>query len=289
MTGARMFLLLAPALGCAAVFPMREETTMKMRIDVKGDGPPLVLVGGGLTGWASWEPFQTMLAGRRQVVRAQPLSVQAGLDDRRLPADYAVKTESRALAAALEEAGLRGPVDLVAWSYGAMISLDHALDAPERVRTLTLIEPPAIWVLEATGRLDERSRRESEEMRALYAAMTEEVTEEQLATFLCQAGFCPPGKSPRELPQWPVWVQHRRSLRLGDAVWRHRDSAARLRAFDRPVLLVKGQGSSHFLHAIIDALAATLPRAQVLELPGGHAPHIVTRDEFLERLAAFQR
>jgi pimeloyl-ACP methyl ester carboxylesterase len=56
-----------------------------------------------------------------------------------------------------------------------------------------------------------------------------------------------------------------------------------------PVLLVKGTGSSHFLHAITDALAATLPDARVIELPGGHAPHLVTMDRFLSELASFQR
>jgi pimeloyl-ACP methyl ester carboxylesterase len=51
---------------------------------------------------------------------------------------------------------------------------------------------------------------------------------------------------------------------------------------------VKGTGSSHFLHAIIDALAATLPNARVIELPGGHAPQLVAMDRFLAEVAAFQ-
>ena len=98
----------------------------------------------------------------------------------------------------------------------------------------------------------------------------------------------PPGCRPEELPQWPAWVEHRRSLRTGDAAWRHRDSAERLRGFSPRVLLVKGAGSSYFLHRIIDALAATLPAATVLELPGGHAPQLVAMDAFLDALQAFQ-
>ncbi len=76
-------------------------------------------------------------------------------------------------------------------------------------------------------------------------------------------------------------------MRNGSAVFAHGDEAARLRALDKPVLLVKGTGSSHALHRIIDVLAGTLPRTEVLELPGGHAPQIAAMDAFLARLATF--
>jgi pimeloyl-ACP methyl ester carboxylesterase len=267
---------------------MQRESNLMMQTDDKGQGAPLVLVGGGLTGWESWRPFQARLADARRVVIANPLSVQFGLENRRLPPSYSVKMESRALEAALDARSLAGPVDLVAWSYGAAISLDYALDHPDRVRTLTLIEPPAFWVLQATGRMDAQSQREMDELRALYAQMTEDVSEGQLGTFVRQAGLVPPGASPSDLPSWPAWVKHRRSLRAGDAPFVHTDDDARLRAFDRRVLLLKGTGSSHFLHAIQDALAASLPRAKLLELPGGHAPQMVATDRFLVALADFQ-
>ncbi len=269
--------------------PMDEQATPKMQLDVKGTGAPLVLVGGGLTGWLSWEPHQARLASTRTVARAQPLAVQYGLEDRPLPHGYSIDTESRALGAALDGRFPTGPIDLCAWSFGAFIALDFALDHPERIRTLTLIEPPAVWVLDATGVGDAESARESNAMRALYRTMVADVTEEQLATFVCQAGLCPPGRSPTQLPQWATWVEHRRSLRTGDATWAHTDSAARLRGFDRPVLLVKGTGSAHFLHRIIDGLGQTLPHARTIELPGGHAPNIVSMDAFLEAMTSFQK
>jgi pimeloyl-ACP methyl ester carboxylesterase len=261
---------------------------MRMQSDVKGEGDPLVLVGGGLTGWQSWKPHQDRLAPSRKVIRLQLLSVQYGLEDRRLPPGYDLEMESEALAAALDHLGLIQPVDLVAWSYGAAITLDYALDHPDRVRTLTLIEPPAFWVLGATGRLDAESQRQWDEMLALYAGMTDDVTEDQLAAFVRQAGLCPPGRSPSELPQWPSWVEHRRSLRVGVSPWNHDDTAARLRAFQRPVLLVKGSGSSPFLHRIIEGLASALPHSEVIELPGGHAPQLASMDAFVVKLAAFE-
>src|SRR2546426_657883 len=127
---------------------------MRLQTDVKGDGPALVLVGGGLTGWLSWLPHQERLALTRTVIRVQPLSVQYGLENRPLPPGYGTRFESEALAASIEALGLSRRIDLVAWSYGAAITLDYSLDHPDRVRTLTLIEPPAFWVLDATGRFD---------------------------------------------------------------------------------------------------------------------------------------
>jgi pimeloyl-ACP methyl ester carboxylesterase/quercetin dioxygenase-like cupin family protein len=262
------------------------ESPVRMQTFVQGAEPPIVLVGGGLTGALSWEPHQARLARSRRVARVQPLSVQYGLENRPLPDGYSVEMESAALGAAIDDLG-SAVADVVAWSYGAAIALEWALDHPERVRTLALIEPPALWVLGATGLEDETSRRASAELRALYATMTNDVTEDQLAAFALQAGLCPPGTSPRDLPAWPVWVRHRRSLRTGGALWAHTNTVERLRAFDRPVLIVKGTGSAPFLHRITDGLASALPRGEILELPGGHAPQIVAMDNFLSRLAAF--
>lgn len=289
--------------GACARFPAKEAPAMTttttttdtrsnrheaMLLDAKGSGEPIVLVGGGLTGWASWVPIQERLARERRAIRAQLLSVQYGLEDRRLPEGYGVRYESDALAAALDAQGLTAPLDLVAWSFGAEISLDFALGHPERVRTLTLIEPPAFWVLSATGKSDAQTNEEEQAMRAQREGMKDDVSEDQLATFAHQAAFVPPDRDPRTMPQWPVWVKHRRSLRNGGAEWKHTDTAERLRAFDKPVLLVKGTGSSHFLHQIVAGLAETLPRAQVVELPGGHAPQIVAEGAFLEEIGRFQ-
>ena len=261
---------------------------MQMAIDVRGHGAPLVLVGGGLSGWLTWIPHQEMLAPTRRVARAQPVNVQLGLENRPLPPDYSVKLESAALASALDAAGFAGFADIVAWSYGAMIALDYALDHPDRVRTLTLIEPPAVWVLAETGQLDAQSEGELDRLHELHRGMHGDVTEDQLADFLVQVGIAPSHLNVRLLPLWPNWVRHRRSLRQGEAIFAHHDRAARLRSFGRPTLLFKGTGGSHLFHRITDVLGATLPNARVVELPGGHAPQLAATGEFLRILSDFQ-
>jgi pimeloyl-ACP methyl ester carboxylesterase len=259
--------------------------TPRMQAERTGGGQPVVLIGGGLTGWASWEPHAARLAATREVTRLQLLSVQYGLEDRPLLDGYSVRMESRALAAALDELGRTGPVDLVAWSYGALVTLDFALNHPERVRTLTLIEPPALWTLPDRGR-------SLPDTRALEAVASEiddddDVSIHALTSFLRTVALVPPAADPESLPQWESWVRHRRSLRATSAPFDHTDDPARLRELDRPVLLVTGHGTSPFLRAIHDTLAATLPDARTLELAGGHAPQLADMDGFLERLARF--
>ena len=78
-----------------------------MQCEVTGNGRPLVLVPGGLTGWASWEPFAKTFSEKRTVIRIQLLGVQFGLENRALPEDYSVKTESGALSETLDSLGYR--------------------------------------------------------------------------------------------------------------------------------------------------------------------------------------
>lgn len=257
---------------------------VQMQAEVTGEGAPLVLIPGGLTGWLSWEPHARRLASMRKVIRVQLISVEYGLLNRKLPSDYSLKTESMALEATLNGLGLTAPADMAAWSYGAAITLDYALNHQDRVRTLTLIEPPALWALGT----QKPSGQEYESLLALSENIHGDVSEAQLEQFVRAVGLCPPGKEPRELPQWHVWMLHRRSLLNTSAPFRHRDNPARLRAFQCPVLLVKGTGSAKFLHQIIDALAVQLPHAQLVEIPAGHAPHIVSMDRFFEQMAKFQ-
>ena len=83
-------------------------------------------------------------------------------------------------------------------------------------------------------------------------------------------------------------LEHRRSLRSRTSTVDHTDNPVRLRRFDRPVLLVTGIGTAPFLRRIHDLLAAHMPNAVTAEMPSGHAPHIVSMDEFLAELEAFQ-
>lgn len=259
---------------------------MEMLVHTLGDGPPVVLVGGGLTGWLSWTPHQERLETTRRVTRAQPLVVQLGLENRPVPPGYSIEMEGAALAAAVDMLHPTGRVDLVAWSYGGFLTLDYALNHPQRVRSLTLIEPPAFWVLAAVG--DPEYEEERDRLRPLAERLRDDVTEADLEEFVQFASLVPRDVAPQDMPQWPVWLEHRRSLRgQFDAEFGYRGDLVRLQTFDRPVLLVKGRGSTPILHRIVEVLANAMPDTRVVELDGGHAPHIVEIDGFLLELERF--
>ncbi len=254
-----------------------------MKSEVLGQGSPVILVPGGLTGWLSWKPHAEQLAAHHKVVRMQLLSVDLGLRNEPLPEHYSVDTETGALARALDQIDIED-ADFAAWSYGGEITLNFALNNPSRTRSLTLIEPPAIWVLRSRGPLSKEALEEQKHIQSLGSG---DVSESQLEWFLHFAGIVPTGVDPRKLPQWPSWMEHRQSLRTQDVPFRHHDSIERVRNFRKPVLLFKGEGSSPFLHQIIDILGEEFPNAQVRMLPGGHAPHLVSIGEFMTILNAF--
>lgn len=260
--------------------------TVKLKVRINGDGSPLLLVPGGLTGWQSWEPFVDLFVRKqRKVIRVQLLNVESAIEKSDLPKNYSLKTESHALARSVGSLEIKEPIDIVAWSYGALTSLDFALDNPDRVHTLTLIEPPAIWVLRESGNLD----RETMKTLDFFNSLRGTITEDMLASFLQFVGLARQGVSPQELPQWRQWLPFMQSLKNSPAVATHNDRISRLKEFSKPVFLVKGTGSAPFLHKIIDVLAENMPDAAVTEMPEGHAPHLVSRDRFLNELEIFHK
>ena len=268
---------------CYGLIMSLQSEVPLMKRDASGSGEPLVLLPGGFTGWLSWIPHAETLAASRRVIRLQLLSVELGLSCARLPPTYSVDYEVTALRKTLDDLASK-QADLAGWSYGALIALSYAIHNPHRVQSLTLIEPSPFWVLRSRGPL---SKQVLDEQKYLQTLATDDVSEEQLITFTHIAGLVPEDVDPRTLPQWPVWFKHRQSLRIGDIEFRHEDSIELVRTFEKPVLLVKGEGSNPFLHAIIDVLAEEFPNARVVTFPGGHAPHIVSMQSFLERFTRF--
>ena len=249
--------------------------------DEKGDGEPIVLVPGGLTGWLSWIPHQERLAAARKAIRVQPVHNELGSRGQLVEADYDDEVERECFRATLDDLAI-DTTDVAAWSGGARAAIEFSLTYPERIRSLTLIEPPALWAL----------RDPSPEVDAAIAhldAFIERVsgkptTEDDLAEFLVMAGFVQDPSEARAHPMWERWFPHRGALANQGKLGRKARSLEEVERFERPVLLVKGTRSSTWLGEIVDALGRTYPRATVLDLEGSHACHIERIDEFLPRL-----
>ncbi len=247
--------------------------------DVRGQGDPVVLVPGGLTGWLSWIPHEERLAPDYTVIRVQPIHNELGSAGRTGDPGYTAVTEREALRLTLDELGI-GVADFAGWSGGGRALIEFALTYPDRVRTLTLVEPAAYWVLE---QLEERDPMVEEVNAFLHGLAGKEVTEDDLARFLSFAGFVQREADARKHPSWERWVPHRMALSWqSEQVDRSGRSIQELSQLPHATLLVKGTVTADWLKRVVDILGARLPHATVLVLEGDHACHIQSIDAFLE-------
>ena len=135
------------------------------------------------------------------MINAQSLAVQYGLENRPLPDGYSLHSEVQALGATLDAMRV-DDVDIIGMSHGGVTALVFALENSGRVRTLTLVEPPAFWVLPNHG-FDDAGAREMQEF--VSARRNTTVTESDVERFRCLLGDCAAGRSPRQAPQWTQW------------------------------------------------------------------------------------
>jgi pimeloyl-ACP methyl ester carboxylesterase len=195
--------------GMAATAAQSPSIEIRARARVFGSGSPMVLLGGGLLGADGWGGVPAVLARTHRVVNVQSLAVQYGLENRPLPKSYSLMTEVAALRAALDDLAVER-ADVIGMSHGGVTALLFALGNPQRVRTLTLVEPPAFWVLPNHGHDDSRARAMQQLVSSLRGAT---ISQEHVERFCCLLGDCAAGQSPRQAPQWGQWVKYRNSVR----------------------------------------------------------------------------
>jgi pimeloyl-ACP methyl ester carboxylesterase len=119
--------------------------------EVKGDGEPVVLIPGGLTGWVSWIPHAERLSAKWRTIRVQPIHNELGSAGQPGDPTYTVETERESLRMTLDALGTE-TAHFAAWSAGGKALLEFALAYPQRIRTLTLVEPEAYLDPPAAGR-----------------------------------------------------------------------------------------------------------------------------------------
>lgn len=117
--------------------------------DEQGSGPAtLVFVPGSFATGAAWRAVTGALQGRWRIVTTSLLGY-GGTAERRDAQNLSIDHEVEVLDAVLRRAG--GPVHLVGHSFGAWVALAWAMRNPPAPLSLTVIEPPAIAVLEAAA------------------------------------------------------------------------------------------------------------------------------------------
>lgn len=257
---------------------------MKPRVlvhEVKGEGSPVALVPGGLTGWVSWAPLAEELSATRRTIRVQPIHNELGSAGERGEAGYTAAIERESLLMTVDALGVE-TADFVGWSSGGRALIEFALAYPERVRTLTLVEPAAYWILDGLGESTPEVARLNQFLHALAG---QDVSEDDLAEFLELAGLAPTKDQAGDHPAWPGWVPHRMALSWSSEQADRPDrDVAELADIRCPVLLVHGSATTDWLKRVVAVLDERLPDTRVLELPGDHASHLENPDAFLAAL-----
>lgn len=254
-----------------------------LKFDAAGTGDPIVLVPGGLTGWLSWIPHQERLATRHQAIRVQPIHNELGSAGKPGDPTYSRETEQESLRRTLDEMGIER-FHLAGWSAGGKTALDFAISAPERIRSLTLVEPAAYWILEEVDEVDPELEQFIDYLHSLAGKI---ITEDDLARFLSNAGFVEDPAAARQDPYWERALPHRMTLSwLSEDLMGSDHGVADLARLETPVLLTKGTRTEPWEQRVVDLLGKNLPSARVVEIEGTHAHHIESIDRFIDELEA---
>jgi pimeloyl-ACP methyl ester carboxylesterase len=224
-----------------------------------GDGPPVLLIHGSATSGRFWRALDERLAPRHRVVAPDLL----GYGDTPWTVDLRVNDLDvvTAFARAIGE-----PLHLVGHSYGGALALRAALELGSQVASLVLIEPAAFNLLDGAARA---------EIEAIAGRHLELVADAELEA--CAAHFMgywigadgwaemSAETRARIVPTMPkIAAEFRLLFRQPETLHVYR----RMRA---PTLLVRGTRTTLAAHAVVERLAAALPRRKVVEIErAGH-------------------
>jgi pimeloyl-ACP methyl ester carboxylesterase len=222
--------------------------------------PPVLLVP-GITNPVelSYGPLIEVLRGNTRLVLKE-LEVYRGSIP---PVDYIPFTEAEGIRRAADEAGL-GTFHLVGYSAGGLAALAAIELIPERLRSVTLIEPFG------TGSYD--TSPEERTFLDRTATVIDLPDDQRVAAFLpmnLRDGVEPPPPVPGPVPEWMSLRPAGISALIRAAIAVRFDTAA-LATFDEPVYIVYGSLSHPAWQAMADALTGLFPDTKVEVYEGLH-------------------
>lgn len=254
----------------------------------EGEGEPLLLVHGTPTWSFEWRNVIRGLAPGRRCVAPDHLGF--GLSDRPQGGRYTPEWHAANLRAFVERLGLLD-FTLVVHDFGGPIGLPLAIEPPERVRRLVVLNT-WMWslrgdagVVRAARILGSRLgrflyRRLNLSLRVIVPSafgdrrkLTPEVHRHYLAPF--------PDPGSRDV-LWELARSLMGSEAHYQALWSRRE---RLR--DLPALVIWGMKDPAFRPPQLARWREVLPGAEVVELPVGHWPQEEAPEEVLRALRAF--
>ncbi len=116
--------------------PIVERGGIPIHYEVSGTGDPVLLLHGLGSSIADWSPQVPVLARR---FRAVTVDVRGHGDSGKPPGPYHIADFAADAKAALVAAGISRPAHVIGISMGGMVALQLAVDSPELVRSLVIL------------------------------------------------------------------------------------------------------------------------------------------------------
>lgn len=230
----------------------------------QGGGTPLLLVPGSFGTGAGWRGVIEALGLGWRVVTTSLLGYGATAE-RRSAADTGMTHEVDALEHVVDRAGT--PLHVAAHSFGGVCVLALAMRRPDAIRSLTLIEANPIDLLRQSGEGAHMAafRSMSDAYLADHAAGLPEAARRVIDFYGGPGAF---DAFPDRVRRYVVertaanvldWATaYGFAMPIGDY--------ARIAA---PTLLVRGASTHPAMHRIQAVIAATVPSARLVDIPGG--------------------
>lgn len=232
-----------------------------------GSGEPVMLLHGGGSNGRQWMALVSELGDHRLCLLpdfhghgASPPWL--GILDPSL-GDYA------AIVEALENIVGR-PFHLVGHSHGGAVAITYAVQHPEALRSLTLIEPTLMHLLRAVGSSDAwREARDlgHKHIKAIAEGKSAEIADEFLPYWIGDAAWHAMSEERRApiIATMPAVAQFWSSVLKASTATDH---YASMRA---PTLLIRGTETRLPAHEVVDLLHEILPNSRMREIEGaGH-------------------
>lgn len=283
-------LLLCTLAACNSGPPLRPmgETALlplpggPLAVHAQGEGRTVVLVHGALGDLRSWDEVTPLLGAEFRVVS---YSQRGHPPDRPSAQPLSYEQHAADLVELLRTQG-GGPAALVGHGYGAQVALLVALDHPELVAQLVLIEPPGNALLEEDGAdhgdvLAERAQA----FRQIQNALKRDHPD-RAARLLFDWENGPGGdlfRAPRRISDL-VDANAGQLLQLFTAAPSQPLRCGDLHRVRPPTLLVTGGRSNVYFRRVADRMVSCIPGAQRASVEGAH--HALPEERPRELVAA---
>lgn len=260
---------------------MIEEARGNIDYEETGTGPTMVLVPGSCSTGAAWRPVVAAWGNRFRCVTTS-LPGYGGTDERRTPGDSSISHEAEALESVIRKAG--GRVHLVGHSFGGLVALAVALRGRARLASLTVIEAPAVMMLDGSGEL--QHIRAFGEMTARYfAAFRDGKADaiEALIDFFAGPGTfasCPPRVRAYAVATTPV------NILDWETAFDYPLTAEVLAQVQIPALIIRGGESHPSMQRVNEILSERMTQASLATIEGAAHFMIATHAAEVARLVA---